>query len=278
MIILITIAFLVLTSLALFYPIRETNNSAPGNFEECVSAGNPIGESYPRQCTANGKTFYEELDGKKYISHSLEQCETVRFACEPDRKPFFDETGCGCKKTDLEDYFVEQIWKIGTKNLGAMPIEGFNPELYKGAFPMLEDYDFHDTEAYGGVWKYQNEKLEFVRDNSQGITSADGTLTEEGVKKLYNNLKIRMDFILESPEDIDSLLDFLSGEKKQNFCSPESRNAEACTMDYNPVCGYVQVECITTPCNPVPETFSNSCVACSNEDVLYWTQGECLTS
>lgn len=31
------------------------------NFEECVSAGNAVMESYPRQCSANGETYVEEL-------------------------------------------------------------------------------------------------------------------------------------------------------------------------------------------------------------------------
>ena len=32
------------------------------SFEECVAAGNPVMESYPRQCRANGQTFVEEVD------------------------------------------------------------------------------------------------------------------------------------------------------------------------------------------------------------------------
>lgn len=35
----------------------------PTNFEECVAAGNPIMESYPAQCIANGETFLEEING-----------------------------------------------------------------------------------------------------------------------------------------------------------------------------------------------------------------------
>ena len=31
------------------------------NFEECVAAGNPVMESYPRQCSAYGKTFVEVI-------------------------------------------------------------------------------------------------------------------------------------------------------------------------------------------------------------------------
>lgn len=34
-----------------------------------------------------------------------------------------------------------------------------------------------------------------------------------------------------------------------------------CTMEYAPVCGSVQVQCITAPCNPIKQTFSNSCMA-----------------
>lgn len=31
------------------------------SFEECVDAGNPVMESYPRQCRAGGRTFVEEI-------------------------------------------------------------------------------------------------------------------------------------------------------------------------------------------------------------------------
>ncbi|MBN1494448.1 hypothetical protein JW911_01775 [Candidatus Peregrinibacteria bacterium] len=44
---------------------NEKNNdiqaTAITNFQECVDAGNPVMESYPRQCSANGKTFIEEI-------------------------------------------------------------------------------------------------------------------------------------------------------------------------------------------------------------------------
>lgn len=37
--------------------------------------------------------------------------------------------------------------------------------------------------------------------------------------------------------------------------------AVICTMEYLPVCGEIQVMCVTEPCNPVRETYSNACVA-----------------
>ncbi len=35
--------------------------SGINSFDECVAAGNPVMESYPRQCRADGKTFVEKI-------------------------------------------------------------------------------------------------------------------------------------------------------------------------------------------------------------------------
>ncbi|HET9411774.1 MAG TPA: hypothetical protein VFO38_02930 [Candidatus Saccharimonadales bacterium] len=35
-------------------------SSQVNSFDECVAAGNAIMESYPEQCTANGKTFTKQ--------------------------------------------------------------------------------------------------------------------------------------------------------------------------------------------------------------------------
>ena len=61
-------------------------------------------------------------------------------------------------------------------------------------------------------------------------------------------------------------------------CAPDQRNIDACIEIYQPVCGYVQVQCIKAPCDPVHETFANSCKACSNPLVLSYTEGECFSS
>lgn len=62
---------------------------------------------------------------------------------------------------------------------------------------------------------------------------------------------------------------------EETYCTPESRNAEVCTTDYFPVCGWfnpAEVQCVTYPC---AITASNPCQACINEEVLYWTPGAC---
>lgn len=58
-------------------------------------------------------------------------------------------------------------------------------------------------------------------------------------------------------------------------CSTESRKTDACVTVVEPVCGLVRVECVTTPCDPIPETFTNSCEACRNERVVSYTEGAC---
>jgi len=67
------------------------------------------------------------------------------------------------------------------------------------------------------------------------------------------------------------------GKLKAIDCQPEQRNVDACIEIYQPVCGQMQVECITAPCDPIKETFENSCKACTNERVISYTEGECET-
>tara|TARA_Y100000034_G_C6855377_1_gene388654 strand:+ start:1054 stop:1356 length:303 start_codon:yes stop_codon:yes gene_type:complete len=56
------------------------------SFEECAKAGNPIMESFPEQCSANGKTFIKE-----YPEWQLDQITLMQSK---------EGYGCfGCNKT-----------------------------------------------------------------------------------------------------------------------------------------------------------------------------------
>jgi hypothetical protein len=57
-------------------------------------------------------------------------------------------------------------------------------------------------------------------------------------------------------------------------CSDESRLADLCTQEYDPVCGWFseEIKCIKYPC---ASTFSNGCGACKDTNVAYYTKGEC---
>lgn len=54
------------------YAVEQEKISKITNFEECVAAGYPIMESYPRQCRAGNKTFAE------YIGNELEKANLIR--------------------------------------------------------------------------------------------------------------------------------------------------------------------------------------------------------
>lgn len=54
-----------------------------------------------------------------------------------------------------------------------------------------------------------------------------------------------------------------------------AETATACTMEYAPVCGEVQVQCITAPCPPMRQTFSNRCMLDANTLAKFVAEGEC---
>lgn len=50
------------------------------SFEECAAAGNPIMESYPRQCSANGQTFVEDIEQPQNMAKFIECSEEEKLA------------------------------------------------------------------------------------------------------------------------------------------------------------------------------------------------------
>lgn len=98
----IVMAFLVA---ACFPKFLVTETKKVSSFEECVAAGNPVMESYPRQCRSqSGELFVEVVgdmptaDGKRYVNNDPNQCKLMFFGCEADEQVFFDQNGCGCQK------------------------------------------------------------------------------------------------------------------------------------------------------------------------------------
>ncbi len=61
----------------------------------------------------------------------------------------------------------------------------------------------------------------------------------------------------------------------KEWCSG-STTPPPCGTDAKPVCALTQVQCITTPCNPAPPTYSNRC-ASSADDAKVIYGGECKT-
>jgi len=64
-------------------------------------------------------------------------------------------------------------------------------------------------------------------------------------------------------------------EECPTLCTEDQRNVDACIEIYQPVCGWSdpeKVQCVTYPC---ASDYSNSCFACMDGNVKYWTEGPC---
>jgi hypothetical protein len=48
-----------------------------------------------------------------------------------------------------------------------------------------------------------------------------------------------------------------------------------CTREFMPVCGEIQVQCVTTPCDPIQTTFANRCEA-ENAGATNIAEGACV--
>lgn len=87
--------------------------------------------------------------------------------------------------------FAEKLQAFVLKNIG-QPIDGFSSAVYLSAFPGLLGIDFNNVETLGGIYAYGNGKLNFVRKESNRISTADEMLIEKGYETLFNNIRDRL--------------------------------------------------------------------------------------
>jgi len=179
--------------------------------------------------------------------------------------------------TNIQEHFIKEL-QYGVVNRVGQPIEGFMPEMFMLAFSGIIPQDFDGIDAFSGKYKVIENKLVFIEDNSPIRSSADGAISTEGMKAIFSNIQRRINFLIATIDDVDNLLISLGTAQntKVTECLPEQRDVDACIEIYQPVCGTVNVQCVTTPCDPLQETFGNSCKACSNPLVSSYIEGKCL--
>lgn len=57
----IAIVFLIIGFILVLWLVSQLQQESIDSFEDCAAAGNPIMESYPARCSANGQTFTEDI-------------------------------------------------------------------------------------------------------------------------------------------------------------------------------------------------------------------------
>ena len=79
----ISVGIIVITAavLLIMFLTRGPIMTEISSFDECVAAGYPVMESFPRQCSAGGKTFVEELGGEDYYGSSTNGPCSVNSDC-----------------------------------------------------------------------------------------------------------------------------------------------------------------------------------------------------
>lgn len=116
------------------------------------------------------------------------------------------------------------------------------------------------------VYQFANESV--VNDFINNIGSASINWT---TPHLFNQSSLLIIYLGNATSTL-SILNSLTGPQAAGvlgkfFCTPDSREVDACIELYQPVCGYLF--------NSSSYTYPNSCFACMDEDVWYYTEGEC---
>lgn len=120
-------------------------------------------------------------------------------------------------------------------------------------------------------------ELDLSNNQLTGLPYELGNLKNLKILNLSGNnvSQYDLDIIRQNlPKDINIIIDS-QPEAAVIYCQPEQRQAEVCATIYSPVCAKVNIQCIKAPCDPIKETFSNSCVACQNSLVESYVSGEC---
>ncbi|PIP73831.1 MAG: hypothetical protein COW88_00735 [Candidatus Lloydbacteria bacterium CG22_combo_CG10-13_8_21_14_all_47_15] len=204
-------------------------------------------ESYPEQCrTRDGRIFVRD------IGNEIEKSMLVRLDSP----------------------------RPGEKIASPLVVKGFarGQWFFEGVFPLiLTDWDGRIiAESYAtaqGEWMTENfVPFRGVFEFEKPAYGERGSLI---LQKNNPSGLLEHDDALEIPIFFGEVGEERAAPKVV-FCESEQRGAEVCIALYQPVCGQVNIQCIKAPCQPVYETFSNSCVACANPLVESYTKSECV--
>lgn len=175
-------------------------------------------------------------------------------------------------------------------------------------YPSAKHQHFSENKK---LWKRQNIKdYSFVvqrscfcpHEEKKQITVSDGIITEakyipsntildlnrkkingyfdiiqDALDKNVHKLTVTYDEIYGYPSDIsidyhEQIADEEIYYTLTHFIPNNNMN---CDTEYKPVCAKLEIQCVTTPCESVEQTFSNTCVMNLNPNATYLRDGEC---
>ena len=166
----IILVFAVILLGGAYYYISKNISTSPeiNNFEDCVKAGYPVMESYPRQCkTPSGKNFRED------IGSELAKDDLIRVAEPRPNAPI--ESPLVVKGVARGGWFFEASFPIRLlDDLGEVIASGI--ATAKGEWMTNDFVPFTSTLTFGGP-KTESGKLVLQKDNPSGLPEHDDSLT-----------------------------------------------------------------------------------------------------
>lgn len=166
--------------------------------------------------------------------------------------------------------FLKAEWDIcQSASDGCNRVGIVNWELWAMTEMYCEDVYGQGGQEKWTCQQYNEQKVEYnkyIENNIWKLSDVDPVLwgswyvveidwlSDEKVKVVYEDWHIQEEMTLNT-DDLN-----INGDE----------DGRICTMEYAPVCAEVQVQCIKAPCYPVPETFSNKCMAWDNPILYSW--------
>ncbi len=138
----------------------------------------------------------------------------------------------------------------------------------------------------------ENEAIDFQTQNLlfYRITESSGSITLTAQKPIKEANNLLVTIVRDVPDvgtddmsynclayvldkNISAMI-FNLGDKKETIQNTSKEKPTVCTMQYAPVCASKEVQCVTTPCNPVAQTYSNLCMM-NVDEANYLFDGQC---
>ena len=186
----------------------------------------------------NGEHSRSSDQNLRYVGNSVQECATIRFVCEEGEEFFSNDAGCGCKLN------------------GAAPAaEPAADEVMPAANEVSKRYIGHSLDDCARMRIVCEPGEAFFSDDKGCGCEGPGAAAVGEVPPIGGNDE--------------------AAEEGPTMCAPESREADVCMSLFEPVCGLFdpgKIQCIKAPCG---QTFSNSCEACKDPNVMGYTSGEC---
>jgi hypothetical protein len=121
-------------------------------------------------------------------------------------------TGVPAPTATAAAYFNEQLPEEGIALMSAMPIEGFDADLYLSVFPGLEPQDFEAVAAFEGMYSYRMGEAVFERTQAEPVSSAERTISEAGMRTLLANVSERLNLPATTEQEVELIIESLKGE------------------------------------------------------------------